>query len=136
MVVATQKRDAMLRAGVQADLASSRPSSTRPNPTPAERRAAFLALPEPVSQSAYEMQADGSIIQKMAPKPRHSAVQEEILFRFRAARARRIAQAYPKLRIVLAECDPRLGPRRRRLPLGAAPNRGRRAARRRGKPAT
>jgi len=93
----------MLRARVQADLASSRPSSTRPNPTPAERRAAFLALPEPIGQPAYEMQADGSIIQKMAPKPRHSVMQEELLFRFRAARARRLAQAYPELRIVWPE---------------------------------
>ena len=89
--LATHARDAMLRARVQADLATSLPSSTRPEPTPAERRAAFLALPEPIGQPAYEMQPDGSIIQKMAPKPRHSAVQEELLFRFRTARARRIA---------------------------------------------
>jgi len=46
------------------------------------------------------LQADGTLTQKMAPKPRHSVLQEELLFRFRAARARRLAQAYPELRIV------------------------------------
>jgi Uma2 family endonuclease len=89
----------MLRAGVQVDLATFPHSPTRPGPTTAERRAAFLALPGAIGEPAYEMQANGSITQKMAPKPRHSAVQEELLFRFRAARARRIAQAYPELRI-------------------------------------
>ena len=63
-------------------------------------RAEFLAGPEPIGEPAYELQADGTLTQKMAPKPRHSVMQEELLFRFRAARARRLAQAYPELRIV------------------------------------
>jgi Uma2 family endonuclease len=63
-------------------------------------RAEFLARPEPIGEPAYELQADGTLSQKMAPKPRHSVLQEELLFRFRAARARRLAQAYPELRIV------------------------------------
>jgi Uma2 family endonuclease len=109
---------------VQADLSTSVPSSTLPEPAPANRRAAFLALPEPIGQPAYEMQADGSIIQKMAPKPRHSAVQEELLFRFRAARARRIAQAYPELRIAWPNTIPASVPdivvyRWARRPIGA-----------------
>ncbi len=54
----------MLRARVQVDLATSLPSSTHPNQTLAERRAAFLALPEPIGQPAYEMQADGSIFER------------------------------------------------------------------------
>jgi Uma2 family endonuclease len=63
-------------------------------------RAEFLSRPEPIGEPAYELQADGRLTQKMAPKPRHSVLQEEMLFRFRAARARRLAQAYPELRIV------------------------------------
>jgi len=63
-------------------------------------RAAFLGMPEPIGEPAYELQADGTLRQKMAPKPRHSAMQEELLFRFRAARASHLAQAYPELRIV------------------------------------
>ncbi len=63
-------------------------------------RAEFLARPEPIGEPAYELQADGTLTQKMAPKPRHSVLQEELLFRFRAARVRRLAQAYPELRIV------------------------------------
>jgi Uma2 family endonuclease len=63
-------------------------------------RAEFLSRPEPIGEPAYELQADGTLTQKMAPKPRHSVLQEELLFRFRAARARRLAQAYPELRIV------------------------------------
>src|SRR5260221_9112386 len=63
-------------------------------------RAEFLARPEPIGEPAFELQADGTLTQKMAPKPRHSVLQEELLFRFRTARARRIAQAYPELRIV------------------------------------
>ena len=63
-------------------------------------RAEFLARPEPIGEPAYELEADGTLRQKMAPKPRHSVMQEELLFRFRAARARRLAQAYPELRIV------------------------------------
>lgn len=114
----------MLRALVHADLATSVPSASRLEPTPAERRAAFLASPEPIGQPAYEMQADGSIIQKMAPKPRHSAIQEELLFRFRAARARRIAQAYPELRIAWPNAIPASVPdlvvyRWARRPIGA-----------------
>jgi Uma2 family endonuclease len=62
-------------------------------------RADFLARPEPIGEPAYELQPDGTLTQKMAPKPRHSVMQEELLFRFRAARARRLAQAYPELRI-------------------------------------
>jgi Uma2 family endonuclease len=62
-------------------------------------RAEYLARPEPIGEPAYELQADGTLTQKMAPKPRHSVLQEELLFRFRAARARRLAQAYPELRI-------------------------------------
>jgi len=62
-------------------------------------REAYLAAPEPIGEPAYELQADGTVSQKVAPKPRHSAMQEELLFRFRTARARRIAQAYPELRI-------------------------------------
>ena len=65
-----------------------------------QARAAFLARPEPIGEPAYELRADGTLAQKMAPKPRHSVMQEELLFRFRAARARRIAQAFPELRIV------------------------------------
>jgi Uma2 family endonuclease len=71
-------------------------------------RAAFLARPEPVGEPAYELQPDGTLRQKVAPKPRHSALQEELLFRFRAARARRLAQAYPELRVVWP--DERLPP--------------------------
>ena len=63
-------------------------------------RAEFLARPEPIGEPAFELQADGTLTQKMAPKPRHSVLQEELLFRFRAARAQRLAQAYPELRIV------------------------------------
>jgi Uma2 family endonuclease len=63
-------------------------------------RAAFLAMPEPDDSPGYEFEEDGSITKKVAPKPRHSTVQEELLFRFRAARARRIAQAFPELRIL------------------------------------
>lgn len=63
-------------------------------------RADFLARPEPIGEPAYELQPDGTLRQKMAPKPRHSAMQEELLFRFRVARAQRLAQAYPELRIV------------------------------------
>jgi Uma2 family endonuclease len=63
-------------------------------------RAQFLARPEPIGEPAYELEADGTLSQKMAPKPRHSVMQEELLFRFRAARARRRAQAFPELRIV------------------------------------
>src|SRR4030081_3748797 len=63
-------------------------------------RAEFLARPEPIGEPAYELQADGTLTQKVAPKPRHSVLQEELLFRFRVARARRLAQAYPELRIV------------------------------------
>ncbi len=63
-------------------------------------RAAYLARSEPIGEPAYELQPDGTLKQKVAPKPRHSAVQEELLFRFRAARSRRLAQAYPELRIV------------------------------------
>jgi Uma2 family endonuclease len=63
-------------------------------------RAEFLDRPEPIGEPAYELQADGTLTQKMAPKPRHSVMQEELLFRFRAARSRRLAQAYPELRIV------------------------------------
>jgi Uma2 family endonuclease len=62
-------------------------------------RAAFLAWPEPDGEPAYEFEEDGSITQKAAPKPRHSTIQEELLFRFRTARADRVAQAYPELRI-------------------------------------
>ena len=62
-------------------------------------RARYLATPEPIAEPAYELQSDGTLTQKMAPKPRHSVMQEELLFRFRAARARRIAQAYPELRV-------------------------------------
>src|SRR6266566_5189192 len=62
-------------------------------------RAEFLSRPEPIGEPAYELQVDGTLTQKMAPKPRHSVLQEELLFRFRAARARRLAQAYPELRI-------------------------------------
>jgi Uma2 family endonuclease len=72
------------------------------------RRAAYLARPEPIGEPAYELQPDGTLRQKVAPKPRHSAVQEELLFRFRAARVRRLAQAYPELRIVWP--DPQLPP--------------------------
>src|SRR3954452_8485780 len=68
-----------------------------------EARAELLSRPEPIGEPAYELQADGTLTQKMAPKPRHSAMQEELLFRFRAARARRLAQAYPELRIVWAD---------------------------------
>lgn len=63
-------------------------------------RAEFLARPEPVGEPAYELQPDGTLRQKMAPRPRHSVMREELLFRFRAARARRLAQAYPELRVV------------------------------------
>jgi Uma2 family endonuclease len=63
-------------------------------------RAEFLATPEPIGEPAYELRDDGTLTQKMAPKPRHSAMQEELLFRFRAARAGRLAQAFPELRIV------------------------------------
>src|SRR6266566_9709063 len=63
-------------------------------------RAEFLSRPEPIGEPAYELQPDGTLTQKMAPKPRHSVMQEELLFRFRAARIRRLAQAYPELRIV------------------------------------
>ncbi len=66
-----------------------------------------------------------SWLQKMAPKPRHSAVQEELLFCFRAADAQRIAQAYPEFRIA-AERDPGFGPRHRRVPLGSAADRDQR----------
>src|ERR1700736_5512567 len=96
----------MLRGEVQADLAISTHSLTRPGLTTAERRTAFLTLPDAIGEPAYEMQSDGSITQKMPPKPRHSAVQEELLFRFRAARARRIAQAYPELRIAWPNAIP------------------------------
>jgi Uma2 family endonuclease len=64
-----------------------------------DARAEFLANPEPIGEPAFELQRDGTLTQKMAPKPRHSVMQEELLFRFRAARARRLAQAYPELRI-------------------------------------
>ena len=84
-------------------------SPTRPLATP-EERTAFLAQPEPIGQPAYELQADGSVTQKMAPRPRHSALQEELLFRFRAARVRRIAQAYPELRIVWPDAAPAFVP--------------------------
>jgi len=63
-------------------------------------RAEFLARPEPIGEPAFELQADGRLTQKIAPKPRQSVLQEELLFRFRAARPRRLAQAYPELRIV------------------------------------
>jgi Uma2 family endonuclease len=66
-------------------------------------RTEFLASPEPIGEPAYERQPDGTLSQKMAPKPRHSAMQEELLFRFRAARAQRLAQAYPELRIVWSD---------------------------------
>ena len=66
-------------------------------------RAEFLARPEPIGEPAYELQPDGTLSQKVAPKPRRSAMQEELLFRFRAARARRLAQAYPELRVVWSD---------------------------------
>src|SRR5204863_5149366 len=66
-------------------------------------RAEFLARPEPIGEPAYELQPDGTLSQKVAPKPRHSAMQEELLFRFRAARARRLAHAYPELRVVWSD---------------------------------
>src|SRR5712692_1976317 len=99
------------------------PPPTHVGPTAADR-AEFLAQPEPIGQPAYELQADGSVTQKMAPKPRHSALQEELLFRFRAARARRIAQAYPELRIVWPEITAAFVPdivvyRWTRRPIGA-----------------
>src|SRR5438876_1369819 len=68
-------------------------------------RAEFLTMPEPIGEPAYELQADGTLTQKMAPKPRHSVLREELLFRFRAARAGRVAQAYPELRIVWRDAN-------------------------------
>jgi Uma2 family endonuclease len=65
-----------------------------------DARAELLDRPEPIGEPAYELQADGSLTQKTAARPRHSVMQEELLFRFRAARSRRLAQAYPELRIV------------------------------------
>jgi Uma2 family endonuclease len=72
---------------------------------PRAERAEFLARPEPIGEPAYELQSDGTLTQKMAPRPRHSAMQEELLFRFRAARASRLAQAYPELRIVWPDAN-------------------------------
>jgi Uma2 family endonuclease len=66
-------------------------------------RAPTCCPDRPIGEPALELQADGTPTQKMAPKPRHSALQEELLFRFRAARARRLAQAYPELRIAWAD---------------------------------
>jgi Uma2 family endonuclease len=65
-----------------------------------EIRAAFLALPEPDDSPGYELEEDGRVTKKVAPRPRHSTLQAELLFRFRAAQTSRIAQAYPELRIV------------------------------------
>jgi Uma2 family endonuclease len=78
-------------------------ATKRPDVSVRDQRAArarYLATPEPIAEPAFELQSDGTLTQKMAPKPRHSAMQEELLFRFRAARVRRIAQAYPELRVV------------------------------------
>jgi Uma2 family endonuclease len=63
-------------------------------------RAAFLAMDEPDDSPGYEFEEDGSITKKVAPKPRHSAIQGELVVLFHAARQRRVAQAYPELRIV------------------------------------
>lgn len=79
-------------------MATTDPTTSRSS-SPASRDE-FLARPEPIGEPAYELQRDGTLLQKMAPKPRHSAMQEELLFRFRGARTRRLAQAYPELRIV------------------------------------
>jgi Uma2 family endonuclease len=76
-------------------------ASTLPRPEQLHAaRAAFLAMPEPAGEPAYEFEADGSITQKMAPRPRHSRIQRELLIRFEPAHAQRIAEAYPELRIV------------------------------------
>jgi Uma2 family endonuclease len=65
-----------------------------------EIRAAFLALPDPDDSPGYELEEDGRVTKKVAPRPRPATMQDELMFRFRGARARRIAQAYPELRIV------------------------------------
>ncbi len=95
--------------------------------TAARAREDFLDLPDPIGQPAYELDEKGSLTQKMAPKPRHSAIQEELLFRFRAARARRVAQAYPELRVIWPDAVSALVPdivvyRWARRPVGADGN--------------
>jgi Uma2 family endonuclease len=61
----------------------------------------FLELPE--EKPALELEPDGTVTQKMPPKPRHSATQAELIELINAfAKPRRLAQAYPELRFVFA----------------------------------
>src|SRR5438270_14096390 len=59
----------------------------------------FLALPE--EEPALELEADGTVLQKVSPKGKHSSLQRGLLKLFDAfAESRRIALALPELRTV------------------------------------
>lgn len=59
----------------------------------------FLALPE--EEPALELEPDGTVIQKISPKGRHSALQSAFCERINSfARPRRLARAFPELRTV------------------------------------
>ena len=61
----------------------------------------FLALPE--EKPALEFEPDGTVIQKMSPKGRHSLLQLTLCELINAwARSRRLAVAFPELRAVYA----------------------------------
>ncbi|HEV8635775.1 MAG TPA: Uma2 family endonuclease [Chloroflexota bacterium] len=60
----------------------------------------FLCLPERKPALEYE---DGVITQKVSPKGRHSALQDELMERFNAVGKRhRRARAFPELRVTFA----------------------------------
>jgi Uma2 family endonuclease len=59
----------------------------------------FLALPE--EEPALELEADGTVTQKVSPKGKHSSLQGDFIELIHAfARARRQARAFPELRTV------------------------------------
>ena len=61
----------------------------------------FLALPE--AKPALELEADGTVVQKVSPKGQHSRLQLALCDHInRWAETRRIALAFPELRAVYA----------------------------------
>jgi Uma2 family endonuclease len=61
----------------------------------------FLALPE--EEPALELEADGTVTQKVSPKGKHSSLQRGLLKLFDGfAEPRRVALALPELRTVFA----------------------------------
>jgi Uma2 family endonuclease len=60
---------------------------------------AFLELPE--EKPALELEADGTVVQKMSPKGRHSRLQRYFLEAINGfARRKRMAEAFPELRTI------------------------------------